>query len=938
MSTILSTPFQYSANDLVFNDCFLGFSLDASAWNTYLTSGFTAGAPSNATASGGSGEFGGGSLTDAEYFMPSQVTVDNGLVLNAILQSVEGATTWYGVQYPATFPVTSGVVSSYGKFEFDGGYLQISMKQPAGDGAWPGLWLLPGQGAGNGGDSFEIDIQEGGTILGSDNPNDILSGTLHTGSASWGFKFNTGIDLSATYNTYAINWIPGVSITWYFNGQQVFQITSAQATIPNEPMELIMSNQVAPSTQSSWHSILDSSTPQSMQMQIADVQLYQLPGSGDFVLGANVPKTMDATASAAESVSGLTSQTSEAITVTATAESVGGDSITTVAIYDGTHLLGDATANGNGTWSYTATGLADGSHAFSAQVTDAAGNATTTPVLPALTVATHAPTASAEESVSGLTSQTTETITVTATVESVGGDSITTVAIYDGAHLLGDATANGNGTWSYTASGLAVGSHAFSAQVTDAAGNATTTAVLPVLSVATTVVGFLANQSQLDRTPAGFAILDSATNVVGSLDALNADTHITSITLTDPSVAVLTLTVAQDLNDAAVLSKITGPYKIAMSDSASDIGAITLARAAALKVAGVTTINATGPVTLSTAEAAILSGSRLKIAGARVTVTGSVNAISALSTSQTAAYVGQGYSLAIVDTAANIHALNKTQLQALAQRNVTSVAASNGGVTLTTAEAGLLAIAKIHLTAPAGDQVVVADTAAKLQALQTSLVALLPTIGVNELYSTNANVSYTAEQTAAIISAGLSLAARGSDTVTENFANGDYSVFTKGVLSSQKSVNGNGSYDIAAFNVAGRSCPSDDTNYNAAGVKVDFGRDDTNGTGALTLYASDENISAGRNLSSVTVRTDVFALDAHASETMTGRMGETFAFAPYLGDDAIAGFWMALLAHTALNGAGGLVSTDIYGDRATLLGMSEAPLTAAANAGDFKFI
>jgi beta-glucanase (GH16 family) len=39
-------------------------------------------------------------------------------------------------------------VSSYGGLEFDGGYLQISMKAPSGEGAWPALWLLPGQGAG----------------------------------------------------------------------------------------------------------------------------------------------------------------------------------------------------------------------------------------------------------------------------------------------------------------------------------------------------------------------------------------------------------------------------------------------------------------------------------------------------------------------------------------------------------------------------------------------------------------------------------------------------------------------------------------------------------------------------------------------------------------------------------------------------------------------
>src|SRR5271157_5202620 len=30
------------------------------------------------------------------------------------------------------------------------------------------------------------------------------------------------IDLSAGFNTYGMNWIPGKSITWYLNGQQVW--------------------------------------------------------------------------------------------------------------------------------------------------------------------------------------------------------------------------------------------------------------------------------------------------------------------------------------------------------------------------------------------------------------------------------------------------------------------------------------------------------------------------------------------------------------------------------------------------------------------------------------------------------------------------------------------------------------------------------------------
>ena len=46
-----------------------------------------------------------------------------------------------------------------------------------------------------------------------------------------------------------------------------------------------------------------------------------------------------------------------------------------------------------------------------------------------------------------------------------------TVRLYDGATLLGSATANGSGAWSYTTAVLADGAHNFTATASDAAGN-----------------------------------------------------------------------------------------------------------------------------------------------------------------------------------------------------------------------------------------------------------------------------------------------------------------------------------------------------------------------------------------------------------------------------------------------------------------------------------
>ncbi|RWP80809.1 family 16 glycosylhydrolase [Mesorhizobium sp.] len=284
----LSAPAGFASSDLVFEETFSGTALD-SDWNTYITSNAANGWPWNSNGSGGSNA---GSQYYADYDVPSQVSVTNGqLDLTAIKQPISGinqGTT-------QTYPVTSGAVSSYGNFEFNGGYLQISMKAPSGDGAWPALWMLPGEGAGSSGDNFEIDIQEGG-FTGSGPADQMFSWHLHSPSGWVGNSIDTGTDLTAGFHTYGINWVPGESITWYLDGHQMAQVTSAQAPIPDEPMELIMNNGVANSNAAGWHTTLDSSTPSSMQMQIDEVQLYQKAGSGDTVTGANVaPPTTGST-------------------------------------------------------------------------------------------------------------------------------------------------------------------------------------------------------------------------------------------------------------------------------------------------------------------------------------------------------------------------------------------------------------------------------------------------------------------------------------------------------------------------------------------------------------------------------------------------------------------------------------------------------------------
>jgi len=244
-------------------------------------------------------------------------------------------------------------------------------------------------------------------------------------------------------------------------------------------------------------------------------------------------------------------------------------------------------------------------------------------------------------------------------------------------------------------------------------------------------------------------------------------------------------------------------------------------------------------------------------------------------------------------------------------------------------------------------------------------------IGVSGLNSTNANVSYTAAQTAAIIAGGLGVSAAETYTVTENFSNGDDLVYQSGLLVQQKTVNADGSYDIAYTNVTGQSYGSDEAIYNDAGTKVATAYNYLTGAGGLTLSGSDLTVSAGASelggqLASATGG-DAFALNPNASETVSasGTTDDTFVFTPSSGQDALNGFvatgashdmlqfslgdfsylnagmsqaqdLAAVIAHGAITQSGSnTLITDTQGDTLTLNAISKTTLTAQP--ADFVF-
>jgi beta-glucanase (GH16 family) len=267
----LATPPGYSASDLKFNYSASGSAVNPIDWDSYIISAGSQGVAWNSNGKGGSSPAGYPNY-DAEYDLPGQVSESNGVIdIRATKTPTEGMLG----DTPTLYPFASGVLSSYGKFEFTGGYVQIEAKMPRGAGLWPGLWMLPGAGVASA-ETYEIDIFEGGADDGGSgsSSSDMYSWHLHTPNGTFGSYTNSHVDLTAKFNTYGLRWIPGKSITWYLNGNVIGELTSAQTTIPNEPMELIMNLQVANANAASFHSVYNSTTPTTSDMLISAVQVY----------------------------------------------------------------------------------------------------------------------------------------------------------------------------------------------------------------------------------------------------------------------------------------------------------------------------------------------------------------------------------------------------------------------------------------------------------------------------------------------------------------------------------------------------------------------------------------------------------------------------------------------------------------------------------------
>ena len=132
-----------------------------------------------------------------------------------------------------------------------------------------------------------------------------------------------------------------------------------------------------------------------------------------------------------------------------------------------------AASDADGNWSFTPQALTDGSYDFLATVTDAAGNSASSATL-TIAIDTAAPQAPADVALVDASGDAIASGALTnsnAPVLSGTAEPGSTVTVSDGDVVLGTATVDEDGSWSFTAPALEDGSHSLTAVVTDAAGN-----------------------------------------------------------------------------------------------------------------------------------------------------------------------------------------------------------------------------------------------------------------------------------------------------------------------------------------------------------------------------------------------------------------------------------------------------------------------------------
>ncbi len=250
------------------------------------------------------------------------------------------------------YTFASGAVTSYGKkyLPATGGYVQIHAKMPDSRyGAWAGLWLLSLGGA-------ELDIIESGYPSGSTPPNQVMATNWHGGGSQ--MMLNTGVDLSAAYHTYGVEYRPGQSWKIYLDGKLMATYTQS---VPSSAYQILIDLEIAGPNTNGWHTLSDTvNHPGPFELDVDDVQIYSLTAAVD-TTPPSVPTNLTAKTPSPTEVDLSWTASTDNVAVTGYKISRNGTQIGTST---GT-TYADKTAVASTTYNYTVT------------ANDAAGNVST---------------------------------------------------------------------------------------------------------------------------------------------------------------------------------------------------------------------------------------------------------------------------------------------------------------------------------------------------------------------------------------------------------------------------------------------------------------------------------------------------------------------------------------------------------------------------------
>lgn len=163
----------------------------------------------------GTGSWGWGN-NEKQYYTndPKNVYVENGVLrISAIKELINGS------EYSSTR------IKSINKADFKYGYIEASIMQPIGGGAWPAFWMMPTKSVYGGWPaSGEIDIME----YVCNNPNRYM-GTVHNqkyhGGTSKSSGYISGSNLDTEFHKYAIEWTPDF-IKFYFDDEEYYSYSN----------------------------------------------------------------------------------------------------------------------------------------------------------------------------------------------------------------------------------------------------------------------------------------------------------------------------------------------------------------------------------------------------------------------------------------------------------------------------------------------------------------------------------------------------------------------------------------------------------------------------------------------------------------------------------------------------------------------------------------